>query len=401
VSETVSRDQQVIGGQQGFPGQGGVLPGSRGGRRRRRGGWAALGIVVVAAAGVVSAWRAGVLSPAASAGAGQQGAAASATAAVTRQDLSATTPEAATLGYAGSWTVTGQGGGTLTWLPPAGRVIRQGQVLYKTGNGSPVVLLYGSVPDWRDLDEGITGQDVTQLNHDLVDLGYADRADIVALGWDYYSWETTYAVQQLEEHLGVSFPLGSLSLGQVVFEPEALRVSQVTGSLGGPASGPVLAATSDRHVVTIPLDASGQSQVKAGDTVSITLPDGTTTPGVISSVGTVATTTPASQTSQQGQNPATTIPVQVRLTRPSAAGTLDQAPVTVNITTGSSPGPVLAVPVTALVAQASGGYAVEVVGPGNTRRWVPVTVGIFDDTDGLVQVTGNLTPGQQVVVAAS
>ena len=97
---------------------------------------------------------------------------------------------------------------------------------------------------------------MSQLNHDLVDLGYADRADIVALGWDYYSWETAYGVQRLEEHLGVSSPPGSLSLGQVVFEPEALRVSQVTGSLGGPASGPVLAATSDRHVVTIPLDVS-------------------------------------------------------------------------------------------------------------------------------------------------
>ena len=38
----------------------------------------------------------------------------------------------------------------------------------------------------------MTGQDVSQLNHDLVQLGYADRADIVALGWDYYSWETAY-----------------------------------------------------------------------------------------------------------------------------------------------------------------------------------------------------------------
>ncbi len=142
---------------------------------------------------------------------------------------------------------------------------------------------------------------MTQLNHDLVDLGYAGRADITALGWDYYSWETAYAVQQLEERLGVSSPPGSLSLGQVVFEPVALRVSQVTGSLGGPASGPVLAATSGRQVVTIPLDVSDQSEVKAGDTVSITLPDGTATPGVVSSVGTVATTTPG----QQGQGPAT------------------------------------------------------------------------------------------------
>ena len=61
----------------------------------------------------------------------------------------------------------------------------------------------------------------------------------------------------------------------------------------------------------------------------------------------------------------------------------------------------LAVPVTALVAQSPGGYVVEVAGPGNTRRWVPVRPGIFDDASGLVQVTGALTPGQRVVVAAS
>ncbi len=361
---------------------------------KKAGGWAALGVVVVVAVVVL----AGVFSTAAAPGSGPPpGAPAPATATVTRQDLSAVTPVTATLGYAGSYLVRGQGGGTLTWLPSPGQVIRQGQVLDRTGNGSPVVLLYGRVPDWRALAEGITGQDVSQLNHDLVRLGYADRAQIVALGWDYYSWETGSGVQRLEEHLGVSWPPGSLSLGQVVFEPEAIRVAQVTGILGGPANGPVLAATSDRQVVTIPLDAADQSEVKVGDAVSVTLPDGTTTPGVVSSVGTVATTT-----SGAGQNPVTTIPVQVRLTDPGAAGTLDQAPVTVNLTTGSSPGPVLAVPVTALVARAPGGYLVEVAGPGNTRRWVGVRVGpVFDDTSGLVQVTGNLTPGQHVVVPAS
>jgi hypothetical protein len=357
----------------------------------------ALGAVVVVAAGAVAAWRVGAFSPAAAPGSGQQGSPAPATAAVTRQDLLAATPVTATLGYAGSYAVTGRGGGTLTWLPSPGQVIGQGQALYKTDNGSPVALLYGSVPDWRALNEGTTGHDVTQLNHDLVKLGYANSADIAALGWDYYSWETAYAVQRLEGHLGVSSPPGSLALGQVVFEPEALRVSQVTGSLGSPASGPVLAATSDRHVVIIPLDVSQQNEVKPGDQVTVTLSEGTTTPGVISSVGTVATTTAPTQ----GQNPATTIPVQVKLTDPNAAGTLDQAPVTVNITTESSPGPVLAVPVTALVAQSSSGYAVEAIEPGNTRRWVSVQPGIFDDDNGLVQVSGDLTPGQRVVVSAS
>jgi hypothetical protein len=387
VSGTVSR-RRAAGRRAEAP----EAAGARG-SRLRRGRWVALGIVVVVA-GALLAWRAGVFAPAASSGSAQQGAPAPATAAVTRQDLSATTPVTATLGYARSYTVRGQGGGTLTWLPPAGRVIRRGQVLYKTGNGSPVVLLYGGVPAWRTLDEGITGQDVTQLNHDLVKLGYAGRAEIVALGWDYYSWETAYGVQRLEEHLGISSPPGSLSLGQVVFEPAALRVATVPGSLGGPASGPVLTATSNRHVVKIPLDASQQSEVKAGDTVSITLPDGTTTPGVVSSVGTVATS------SGSGGGPATTISVQVTLTDPGAAGTLDQAPVTVNITTASVKN-ILAVPVGALLARSPAGYVVEVAGPGNTRRYVPVRPGIFDDTAGLVQVTGALAPGQRVVVPAT
>jgi hypothetical protein len=356
----------------------------------------ALGVVVVVAAGAVAAWRAGGFSPAGSSGTGQQGAPPPATAPVVREDLSATTPVTATLGYADQYTVTGQGGGTLTWVPSPGQVIGQGQALYKTGNGSPVVLMYGRVPDWRNLDEGTAGADVSQLNHDLVALGYASRADVVALGWDYYSWETAQAVQQLDEHLGVASPPGSLLLGQVVFEPGAIRVSHVTGALGGPASGPVLTATSDRHVVTIPLDASDQSQVKAGDKVTVTLPDGTTVPGLISSVGAVATTTAG----QQEQGPTTTIPVQVKLTDPEAAGTLDQAPVTVNITTASARN-TLAVPVSALLAQSPRGYDVEVVGRGSRRRWLPVQPGIFDDASGLVQVTGPLRPGLRVVVASS
>jgi HlyD family secretion protein len=358
----------------------------------RRRGSAALGIAVVVAAGAMSAWRAGVFSAAVKPGAGQQGP--PATAPVTMQSLSATTPVAGTLGYAGSYAVRGQGGGTLTWLPPAGKVIRQGHVLYKTDNGSPVVLLRGKVPDWRALDEGLTGQDVSQLNHDLVKRGYAGRADIVALGWNYYSWETGYGVQRLEEHLGVSYPPRSLPLGHVVFEPATLRVAAVTGSLGGSANEPVLTATSDRQVVTVRLDASQESELTAGDKVTVTLPDGTATPGVVSSVGTVATA------SGSVGSPATTIPVQVTLTDPKAAGTLNQAPVTVNITTARVKG-VLAVPVSALLARSPGGYVVEIAGPGNARRWVPVRPGIFDDASGLVQVSGALTPGQRVVVPAS
>ena len=394
MSETVSQEASPDGRDAAAEPEGRetIAEPSRRGRFR----WVFAGtLVVLAAGGAGSAWYAGAFSPAASSG-GSGGAPPPATATVTRQDLASQTPVSATLGYAGSYTVTGKGGGTLTWLPSQGQVISQGQVLYKTDDGSPVVLLYGPVPAWRTLDEGVTGEDVTQLNHDLVALGDASSSQISALGWDYYSWETKDGVQKLQSALGISSPPGSLSLGSMVFEPSALRISNVPGSLGGPASGPVLAGTSGQHVVTIALAASQQSEIRAGDAVSITLPDGSGTPGVISSVGAVA--------SGSGGN--ATIPVTVTLTRPSAAGSLDQAPVTVNITSASVSN-ALAVPVGALLAQvkgdgeAGGGYAVEVAGAGGSRRLVPVTVGIFDDAAGLVQVTGALTPGQHVVVPAT
>ena len=395
VSEMVSPGREETSGPADAPVSGHAagapesLRAPAGARRHGRFRWMVPGVaVVLVAGGVLAAWRTGVFSRPATSGGGQE--AAAATQPVVRANLSVQTPVNGTLGYAESYTVTGAGGGTLTWLPPAGQVIRQGQVLYTTDLTDPVVLLYGSVPDWRPLDEGVTGADVTQLNHDLVNLGYADSADISALGWDYFSWETAYGVERLQSAEGISSPTGSLAARSVLFEPTAVRVTRVPGSLGDPAAGPVLSGTSDRHVVSIALTTSDESEVTVGDPVSIQLPDGASTPGKISSVGTVAS----------GSGSSATVPVTVALTDPSAAGSLDQAPVTVEITAQSVRN-VLAVPVSALLAQSPGGYAVEVTGPDNTRRLVPVTAGIFDDASSLVQVTGNLTPGEQVVVPAS
>jgi hypothetical protein len=341
-----------------------------------------LAVLGALGAGAGVAWSAG----AGGSSGGGAGAPPPATQPVVREELSSTTPVNGALGYAGSYTVRGAGGTALTWLPAAGRVIGQGQVVYRVDNGVPVVLLYGDVPAWRALDEGLTGADVSQLNRDLVALGYASRS---AAG-DYFSWETAYGVQRLESALGVSSPPGSLPLGSVVFEPEAIRVTGVLASLGGPAAGPVLTATSDRHVATIPLSTGQETEVAAGDAVSVTLPDGASTPGKISMIGTVASGT--------GSN--ATVLVTVTLTHPSAAGTLDQAPVTVYITTASVSN-ALAVPVGALLAQTPSEYAVEVTGAGGSRHLVAVTPGIFDDNSGLVQVTGALTPGERVVVPAT
>ena len=62
-----------------------------------------------------------------------------------RRTLSQTTQFNGTLGYAGSYTVLGLAPGTVTWLPKAGQVVRQGQVLYRVDE-APVVLLVRGHP---------------------------------------------------------------------------------------------------------------------------------------------------------------------------------------------------------------------------------------------------------------
>ena len=78
--------------------------------------------------------------------------------------------------------------------------------MYRTGAGTPAILLYGSVPAWRSLAGGVTGPDVSQLNHDLVALGDANRADIAALGWDYFSWATAAGVRNCSRRWASPFP---------------------------------------------------------------------------------------------------------------------------------------------------------------------------------------------------
>jgi hypothetical protein len=177
-----------------------------------------------------------------------------------------------------------------------------------------------------------------------------------------------------------------------------VRVTSVTPAPGAVVqAGPVLNVTSTRRVVTIALDASQQGGIKLGDSVDITLPDNSTTPGRVSFVGTVATT-PSDQGGGNSSGP--TIEVDVTPEHPAATGRLDQAPVDVSITTATVRG-VLTVPVNALVALAGGGYAVEEVKAG-VHQLVAVSVGLFDDAAGVVQVSGNgLAAGQRVVVPAS
>lgn len=314
---------------------------------------------------------------------------------VTRRSLSSRNTLNGTLGYAGSYSVVNHMRGTVTWLPGVGRVVRQGDVLYRV-DGAPVTLLYGTTPAYRDLARGakasdVTGADVQELNHALSVLGYGYGIDLDPSS-DQFSWATEVAVKRLQDDLGVTVT-GRLALGQVVFLPTAARVTTVPATLGATAmaSGTVLTATSTKRHVVVHLDTTQRSEVKVGDKVSITLPDNHTTPGRVTSIGKVATSTKSGST----------VTVHIAPDHPGATGRLDKASVQATITTVTAKN-ALVVPVESLLALAGGGYAVEVVPPTGTHQLVPVTLGAFDEDADLVQVTGaGLHTGQHVVVPAT
>jgi peptidoglycan hydrolase-like protein with peptidoglycan-binding domain len=282
---------------------------------------------------------------------------------------------------------------TFTRLPAVGQIVRRGQSLYAI-SGTPVALFYGSVAPWRAFASGMSaGRDVAELNANLDALGYGKR-----LAGNRFTAATAAAIRAFQSAHGVS-PTGELLLGSVVFEPGPARVTSVTPTLGATVQpGPVLAITSIVRQVAIQLDAAQQAEIKVGDPVTITLPDNRTTPGRVTYVGTVATVPSSDQGGGGGGPSAPTIEVRVTPSDPSATGSLDQAPVDVSITTASVKD-ALVVPVAALLALADGGYAVEEIESNGVHRLVAVELGIFDDADGLVQVSGaGVAAGQRIVV---
>jgi multidrug efflux pump subunit AcrA (membrane-fusion protein) len=140
--------------------------------------------------------------------------------------------------------------------------------------------------------------------------------------------------------------------------------------------------------------------VSVGSKVQLELPDGTSTPGTVTTIGAAASSSSGDSGGGDASS-STTVPVTIALDQPKAAKGLNGAAVTVNVVTDQRTDAV-AVPVTALLALQSGGYAVQVDRGAGRTQLVRVSPGLFDDAQGLVEVTsGGLQPGDRVVVASS
>lgn len=373
-------------------------------RRARRRTIVSVCLVAAVAAGAGTWVLAAVPSgPGASASSGSRGGTAStgATATVTRGDLTDSKVFAGTLGYGAATGVPGAAAGTITWLPRAGDVIERDGALYAVDERD-VRSMYGTVPLWRDLERGLQGADVRQLNENLAALGYDVSVD------DRFGPRTERAVRQWQQDRGHEVT-AVLTADDVAFVDGAVRVASVDGRLGeriaggaGAAAGAggagagsgaadgtgaaadVLQVTSTRRVVAATVPQRDAERLAVGTDVEVRVNGaGAAIPGSVVDV--------QPTTSEDG---GTSVDVSVsfdpgKRTLPAAASAQVDAK-------GATEHDVLSVPVAALVAGAGGRYAVDVVQRDGTTERVRVEPGF--SADGRIAVTGDLAAGDRVVV---
>ncbi|GIF97911.1 peptidoglycan-binding protein [Catellatospora citrea] len=302
---------------------------------------------------------------------------------VTRTTITAAKVVEGEIGYGQPAAVTSKAVGTLTWLAAVGSTVQRGRPLLRADN-NPVVLLYGELPFYRLLADGVKGPDVAQLETNLAALKYTGFETDTS-----YSASTAAAVKRWQKDLGLPVT-GTVAPTDVIVAPGALRIAAHTARLGAPAAGDVVTAGPTTLVVTAKVPAAEPDLAKKGVKATVTLPDGAPAEATVLGVVTPVDGASGGQTPEQGPP---TVTVQLAL----KAGT-EPEPGTVRVRfVTAEHADVLVVPIQALVAVGERGYGVE-VRDGATSRIVPVQTGLF--AGGKVEISGDgIAEGVTVGVA--
>jgi peptidoglycan hydrolase-like protein with peptidoglycan-binding domain len=297
---------------------------------------------------------------------------------VSRRTLEHTEEFTGSLGYGDRFSLPGQASGTLTALPKEGDVLRPGDMLYRVDE-RPTYWTTGDVPMYRQLGSGSEGADVEQLQRYLQSTGHLS-ADAPVDG--EFGSGTRKAAKAWQEDHGLE-ETGRIDSAQLLFLPyDAIRVAAVP-RVGDFANGGVLEVTESEMFVTIDISARKKTVFEGHPTIEVETADGRRHDARIESI-----------TAQQSQDDFGGQRYRVRL-RLVADTTQEPGETTVEVIDVLA-ADALAVPARALVALVEGGYAVEIVEADSTTAYIPVEVGEF--ADGWVEVSGDLTEGDTVVV---
>ena len=352
------------------------------------------------------------------------------------RDLISIEEWAGTLQAGSNASVSASTGGTVTRIAAVGDSIELGGLLAEI-DGNPVVALYGTVPQFREIDIGSDpGADIRQLEENLVALGF-DQGGTVLVD-EVFTAETEAMVERWEVALGIDLADGKVDAGQIAFiegpsevldrtsvgnqvnpgqpllttltlatsgfvpfvdETDVEAVSDATDAIpvdaelvdldtgdDTPAVGrPIQRWESSEISVELAVDVAEVDTFETGRTVGVELPDGQIVNAEVVEVSNVART---------NQNTGeTVVDVSIRPTEPIES-LFTTGPIVVQIEQGSTLGAVV-VPARSLIALAEGGHAIEIDG----RGLVGVELGSFDD--GWVEViSGDVDAGEAIVVAA-
>ncbi|HEV7774781.1 MAG TPA: peptidoglycan-binding domain-containing protein [Conexibacter sp.] len=210
---------------------------------------------------------------------------------VTRRTLVERAQLDGTLGYGSERAAMDRLGGTITWLPAAGSVVRPGRPLFAV-DGKPVILMDGAVPAWRTLSAGVSdGVDVLQLERGLAALGY-DPGTVD----ETFTAATAAAVSRWQDAVGLS-QTGGVELGRVAFLPGARRIAKVEASLGSTGGNGASPAAWDggggaryAYADYVPADNTGTTPAATTPSTMPTTPS--TTPTTPTTTPTTPRTTP-------------------------------------------------------------------------------------------------------------
>ncbi|MDT9692510.1 peptidoglycan-binding domain-containing protein [Streptomyces sp. P9(2023)] len=406
------------------------------GRRRARPLLVGAGFVVVTAVAIVGALGlgggGGDATPAAPARADS-------TVQVTRATLVERTKVDGELGYGAEIPLPVKATGTVTWLPEPGARVERGDELLRVDD-RPVVLLYGTLPMYRELGlgEGLGpgegenvrpsgtpapgGAGASEGPDSGTDSGKASgkasgptptgtptppastapvpmrgmdvlqfESNLAALGYDGFTVDEKYtsgtarAVKRWQKSLGLP-QTGRIGVGDVIYSSGTVRIGQAGVRLGATVTENALTYTGTSRKVVVDASALEAAWAVRDTKVTVQLPDGRPVQGKVTSVGKSATAPEGGGGGDGGTNSGSggagaTVPVTVTIADQRAIGRLESGPVTVEYV-GRERKDVLTVPVAALVALAEGGHGLETT----DGTFVAVKTGLF--ADGRVEVSG-------------
>jgi len=150
----------------------------------------------------------------------------------------------------------------------SGEVVREGDSILLIDE-RPVTALTGTVPVYRDLTEGVRGEDVRQLQDFLSRHTLSLSVDGV------FGSSTSRAVQRWNSSRGCACG-SSVPAGSIVFVPELpTRMRAADGlRLGAPVPSPALEVVGLQPSVSVTVQAGEAARIPAGAVVRVALPAG-------------------------------------------------------------------------------------------------------------------------------